>query len=497
MNKLNTVKLQKDIHILQKSSNINLFIYTNYTNKADIDVAIHNYNVNTFSLLEFGKNTQNIQDSQINISINFEVFQGSILCLVCDVKVVNCTLIFIAIGQQLSGLILEAKSLIQIESTFVQYRMSSQSSSGIVSLVQQDIVFNITNCQLAGSNIIQSPYNGYIAASIQVSLTLDINKFVVCATNISQLGQYSATIIYTLTEIQHKCDICGTNYVVYGLCAQQLLLGTYDNGALLCSFPFEYADNQCVCTYGYILNLTSCVNVIEAINSINSLGLDLTSIQQMQLDINSLSYLLQQLDINTQINISQLANNITSYYSILQQQIINNFSNMSYYLQSNVSLLDNQLIDNITSLNNIIFVNSTTLENYIYDNCTTINQRILNNITTLNSYLAATNTKIQTVDDIISNFSKYIECVSKFGFKFENGECQQDACSIIGQELMNGICQCIYFNAIIISDVCVCPMYSTLIEGICTCDISGQIVEAGTCVCPTYQQEINGQCVLL
>ncbi|CAL6083026.1 Hypothetical_protein [Hexamita inflata] len=375
--------------------------------------------------------------------------------------------------------------------------MSSQSSSGIVSLVQQDITFKITNCQLAGSNMIQSLYNGYISASIQVSLTLDINKFVVCATNISQLGQYSTTIIYTITEIQHKCDICGTQFVVYGLCAQSLLLGTYDNGALQCSFPFEYTDNQCVCTYGYILNLTACVNVIEAINSINSLGLDLTSIQQMQLDINSLSYLLQQLDINTYTNISKLTNNITQQHSILQQQIINNFSNMSYYLQSNVSLLDNKLLDNITSLNNLLFVNSTTLEKYINDNCTSIDQRIISNITTLNSYLATTNTKIQTVDDIISNFSKYIQCVSKFGYKIENGVCQQVACSINGQEVINGICQCIYYNAIIINDVCVCPMHSSLIEGICTCDISGQIVESGTCVCPADQQEINGQCVYL
>ncbi|CAL6059454.1 Hypothetical_protein [Hexamita inflata] len=97
--------------------------------------------------------SQIIVDSTINISTQFQVVSGALLCLICDVEIRNCTLVFIASGLQVSGMIIEPKESITIQQSFIQFRISSINSSGLTNVVKQSsVTILISQCKLAGSN---------------------------------------------------------------------------------------------------------------------------------------------------------------------------------------------------------------------------------------------------------------------------------------------------------------------------------------------------------
>ncbi|CAL5998023.1 Hypothetical_protein [Hexamita inflata] len=170
--------------------------------------------VNTFSLFGFSIDSQTITDSNINISIQFQVLTGALLCIICDVDVKKCSLIFIASGQQISGVIVEPKYSFIVQQSFIQYRISSIKSSGLTNIINDSsISFAISQCQLTGSNLLQSSNNGYIASAILVHILLNITQFDICVdstvvakpTLISKNTNYFKTIFcinfnYILTQ---------------------------------------------------------------------------------------------------------------------------------------------------------------------------------------------------------------------------------------------------------------------------------------------------------
>ncbi|CAL5981011.1 Hypothetical_protein [Hexamita inflata] len=263
---LNSVKLEKEMYILQKS-NAQLFLYTDNLQKSAIFTQVYNYAVNIFVL--FGLSEQQvISDSQINISLKFEVFQGALICLKCEVQIFNCTLVFIAAGNQISGILIETCSQILIQQTFIQYRTQSLHSSGIVNLVNSsDVNISIIDCKLTGFDLINSGYSGYIATQILQNIIMKISQFQACIENMTAIGNQSIAVITYSGTIYHLCDLCDTNYFVYGLCSDTLKYGQELNRVLKCVYPFEYVNNQCVCGQGYVLDQLSCLNIIQIINN--------------------------------------------------------------------------------------------------------------------------------------------------------------------------------------------------------------------------------------
>ncbi|CAL6109094.1 Conserved_hypothetical protein [Hexamita inflata] len=85
------------------------------------------------------------------------------------------------------------------------------------------------------------------------------------------------------------------------------------------------------------------------------------------------------------------------------------------------------------------------------------------------------------------------ECVCNLitGQVINNGACQ---CQTTGAFVNNGECVCGQY-ALNISNICQCPVNSTLVNNICTCDqIIGQQIISGSCQCPSGQQVVYNSC---
>ncbi|CAL6103950.1 Conserved_hypothetical protein [Hexamita inflata] len=391
---LNNVKLEKEMFILQKS-NSQLFINADNVQKSAIDVQIYNYAVNAFVLFGLSE-AQIVLDSSINVSLNFQVFQGALICIKCDVQIITCTLVFIAAGNQVSGILIEANTQICIQQTFIQYRISSQYSSGIVNSVNtSNVNMSIIDCKLIGFNLISSECSGYIATQLLQSTIITITQFCVCAENISTFGNNSIITTYNGT-IDHKCDLCATNYYVYGICSDSLKYGQEINHMLQCVYPFEYINNQCVCAQGYVLDQQICVNIIQIIN----IALNQSQNSELAGKIIELENLVQQIDQNISQNINQLQDQIY----ISENFIVSNFTELQKNLYSNTSALENRIIGNTTLLESFIRVNSSALEKYILQNATVLDQRIYNNISALKLNISQNISQLQNQISISENF---------------------------------------------------------------------------------------------
>ncbi|CAL5971377.1 Conserved_hypothetical protein [Hexamita inflata] len=426
---LNNVKVQNDIVLANKNNNVNLYIYANRTQQATIESQVFNYNIKTFAIFGFN-NCQEIHDSQINMSLKFDVLQGALICIQCDVFIHNCTLVFVARGQQVSGVLIESLTNIQIIQSFVQYRHTSGNSSGVVNIINNAMDnFTVAHCKLAGHNIITSPFNGYITSAVLTHVVVNVTDFYVCAGDTVMLGQLSVAITQNGSEVE-RCDICGSLYYVYGLCVDSIQYGTLVNGTMQCVYPFEYANDKCECAYGHLRNGSVCINLIDAIENQQNTETLLNNISsQFKAADQNLVSNISALDQRIQNNVTQLLDMMKQNSSALEQYILSNFSKAEQQLISNATALDNRIRDNISQIqynNFIIFTqleqylnsNYSNLDNNIYQNISILDQQIAeqvnltrsninNNISALENYLLLNYSKAE--QSIISNFSSLNE----------------------------------------------------------------------------------------
>ncbi|CAL6000767.1 Conserved_hypothetical protein [Hexamita inflata] len=489
------MNVNDSIYITQKANNMNLFIYTNVTKQSHIDVSVDNVDVNTFSLFGFSMDKQIVQDSNINISIYFQVLSGALLCTICDIDLQRCTLVFIASGLQVSGMIIEPKESITIQQSFIQFRISSMNSSGLTNVVKQSsVTILISQCKLAGSNQLESENNGYIASAIFANILLNITQFVICVDETSRFGQ-DVVKIRSLGYESVQCDVCDSQYVVYGICGEMLKYSENVNGMLQCVHPFEYVDSQCKCASGYLLNNSKCIDVVESINAMSNL--------LHSSGYNYTTQLLNQVVENVENKLILVDQRILSNTTDLEQRIISNFSQSDHNLLMNTSTLDNRIYQNISLIKNDILAKYITADTNLLSNTTVLDWRIFNNVSMLNTTLSTSlqnislllkdfnnslqsqHSLIEQQQNIINNLTQQIDCTSNQGFSMKNGECVQVQCAITGQFSINGICQCSTMNSIVQAGQCVCPVNSNVVGTACVCSIIGQVMLNGQCVCPT------------
>ncbi|CAL6062851.1 Conserved_hypothetical protein [Hexamita inflata] len=446
-------------------------------------------------------NRQIVMESIVNISVTFQVLIGALLCTICDVEVQQCNLVFIASGQQISGLIIEPKQSIHIQLSYVQYRISSTNSSGLANVIKQpSITFEIIYSKLSGSNLVQSDNNGYIASTIFVNILLNISELYICVDKTQRLGQQSVYISELGSE-SVQCNMCDKQSIVYGLCSETLKYSEVVNGMYQCVYPFEYVENQCICAYGYLLNETKCINVVESISYMKNQ------------DSNGFVSQLKLLELKVE--------NIEKSFTIIDQSIINslsdldsrisvNYSQLDYNLFKNTSTLDNRIKANITSIINDVLSTQITADANLLFNTTVLDWRIFNNASMLqyginnltlrlndfNNSLQQQNQIIQQQKNIIDNLTLQISCTSNYGYSLINGSCVQVTCAIKGQQSINGICQCTLMNQIVQSGQCVCPANTNTVGNACVCSISGQTMINGLCTCQTVGAfVVNESCV--
>ncbi|CAL6091526.1 Hypothetical_protein [Hexamita inflata] len=324
------------------------------------------------------------------------------------------TCVFIASGVQLSSILSESRENISLHQCFVQYRFQSYNSSGLVSIIASSLLFNITDCKLSGYNYINNDYSGYISASVVHNCAISISNFVVCAQNISQIGKDSVPIMLN-GSIVESCYFCDQLYVVYGICSQQLVFGSLLNGTSYCAYPFEFVNNECVCVEGYIINISTCINILNNFNVIKNE----TLAQQQQV-------------LSIQTNLDQIKNDFLAISQIIESSVINNISVLEQKLQQHISNTTNQLsiqtnqliqysneldqriYNNITALNTTIRDINDTVENNM-NNYNVIVKQMQNDITTLKQQIAKCSS---STDDENYTDSQNICTISLYIFRF-------------------------------------------------------------------------------
>ncbi|CAL6088848.1 Conserved_hypothetical protein [Hexamita inflata] len=400
---LNSFVVSKNLLVSQQSNH--MFLYTDLAQNSNIQVNM-NY-INVFAVFGFNLQTQVLSQCSINVTINFNVVAGALLCIKCDLEIESSTLVFIATGQKLSGVLMESQKIIIIVSTSIQYRFGSLQSSGIVNQINSTLSsFKLQNVKLTGFNFLNSSVNGYFVSQVNQTNTLTVINVQICDTygqNITTLdkafGVQNQVITVTGTETKQCASICPTQFYTYGLCLDTLELGYAVTNKLLCVFPFVYNGEKCMCFEGYVLNLTAgvtgyCIDLVETLTS---------------------------LDINISSNFSKMDGQLQANTSYLESQLIANFTEMDSRLALNTSVLDTRIhlnmtaatvrmnnlnatmISNFESLTASMISNKSYLETQIINNFTLLNNNIKANVTQLNNQLTANQNYLET--KLVSNFS--------------------------------------------------------------------------------------------
>ncbi|CAL6109373.1 Parallel_beta-helix repeat [Hexamita inflata] len=341
-------------NIFTSSQTTHIFIYTEISKKQQIYVNLKNSDI--YALFGFNSKNLSISDSIINVSTEVPIITAALICILCDTIIQRSILVFQASGRQISGVMIQSISNIQLVSTSLQFRFNSSQTSGIVNMVNSSLdKFELSACKLIGTNLQSSENNGYISSSVFQSFTLTLNSVQVCVNGTNRTGTNSSSFVQIGTT-DPRCDICQTGSVVYGLCLQELHFGTLHDGMLQCIFPFEFVNEECRCAQGFLLNVSACINIMDKLLS--------------NFDSNNNSYvsLLQQLENN----ITQQIDQQDRQYEILDQNIYKNSSLIYNQIINNSKTFDQQLLNNISQIYNEILLQNK----YIQDNSTGFNNII-------------------------------------------------------------------------------------------------------------------------
>ncbi|CAL5990990.1 Hypothetical_protein [Hexamita inflata] len=380
LKQLNNQFIENSFYLGQKSGH--MFIFAEQTQKSQINISVSNIEVSNFALFGLNLNNQSVQSSLVNVTLNFQVLYGALLCLTCDVTVFNSSLIFIASGQQVSSVLHASQQSIDIQQSFIQFRFTSAQSAGICNIINTSLqLFQLLSCKMSGFNLQQSTNNNYISSIILYStaITLDLT---LCVQNTATSNANLSSNSFILS-----CDICQD--VVYGICSIPINFSQIVNGMYMCVHPFVYESDACVCKNGFVLVGLNCFDVVGELqnviggfknmeNDVLNVKNNLSAFVDLQTQIN------QQIEQNMILNVSELNNS-------LQGRISNTRDQLSAYIVSNdakVSILQN----NISNTNAVLTAVGQQLNKSIADQ-NTINQKfeisLADNVTQVNNSLRA------------------------------------------------------------------------------------------------------------
>ncbi|CAL6084525.1 Hypothetical_protein [Hexamita inflata] len=263
-------------------------------------------------------------------------------------------MIFIASGQQLSGLVLQTYQIIIITETTIQYRLNASQSSGLISCTLQQLSeFSLNNVRIIGCHFQLQAETAYLISILGVPQSVNISSLTVCVDSmVNRVGVSNYSLVQIGTELRQCVAVCQKDTAsVYGICISELQFASMQpNSTLLCVDPFLFNGSQCICKEGFVLNGTVCANIVE-----------------------SLRIFEQNIKSNNDKIIKQI--NVSFDYDQLQQHIINNLFNIQYIIQ----LQQNETIKfalNIFNQQNFVNENVNNLQVYTSNNISMINNSI-------------------------------------------------------------------------------------------------------------------------
>ncbi|CAL6018469.1 Hypothetical_protein [Hexamita inflata] len=253
---------------------------------------------------------------------------------------------------------IQSQETIELIDTSIQFRLNSSNSSGLVNTINSTLnIFSLHMCKIIGSNLMYNQYNGYISSTVLKNVTVDINQLQICINSTLQIGYIADDATFKLQGSipENRCDICKVGTVSYGICVDNLEYAQIKDEILQCIYPFEYVDSKCQCAYGYVLNVSICVDLIDKISKLVSSQDQNLTIQQMQQNMYNMILNQQNINVNLEtsiaINSSFTKFTIQQNLSLLEQNIINNimiFQNrrdeINYTLMTNITAQNSMLI---------------------------------------------------------------------------------------------------------------------------------------------------------
>ncbi|CAL6030748.1 Conserved_hypothetical protein [Hexamita inflata] len=516
--------------------------YSMYTQKAQNILLNSTYyikNLPSFAL--FHTQTIQIQSSCLNLLIPDSLSQAALICFQCNLNTSQTDFSFQVSAQNASGLVLMSQALV-LDYILVQLRAVGSFIGGLVYWSQK------TAAVISNSNVSVYVAEKIMPGSISVFVVdwmeIQAENSRICA----NVGQFGSGAEYSSISgiFNQNCDLCREKTHAYGICVIDLENGKMIQQKLVCKEGFEFDGEKCVCPELYVKNGSTCVNILEQINILITSQITQEELNfKLTNNISTLNNSIQSLKNEVQQNLSSINKTINDFQSNqskldnLEANIMSNYSKMEQKLAHNTSILDIRIYQNITQLEQQIRQNSSVLEQRIISNYTAslnnlqtntiqLEQWLISNISIIKqqqtnlqlnqSYLEqqiiynATRLDIQILNNVtmlnntINNLVQ-VNCTKNNGYAFVNGVCVQQGCSVLGQQRVNGICQCA-LNAIVKDNACTCPQFSVLVEfscicpqdsiiisSVCTCNVvSGQTMKNGICACPNDQYVINGKC---
>ncbi|CAL5971164.1 Growth_factor receptor cysteine-rich domain superfamily [Hexamita inflata] len=376
--------------ILSQQSN-SIFVYTEAVKESNINVKLGRTNV--FAVFGFELDDQDIQSSTINVTIDFSIVTGALICLQCNLSVDSSTLVFAASGQKLSGIMATAGLFFQVSKSLLQFRLDGIYQSGLVNSIQREMAaFALQDSRMTGYFYHDGEQTGNLVVEVGVKTVLLASGFSICSNSVKDVASASDPAFWIISgSIGQNCaTICESGFVTYGLCLTDLLNGVQSNGQASCQNNFEFDGQNCVCSPEYVLNGSVCLNLINLLGSAST-------------QINLLKNITDNASVTFQ---SQLAQNVIDLEQSLKANVINlkesiKSSNATFYQNLTQSDLKTQVM-----LKN----NSVTLQNRIIGNTTAIQAQMQSQFNVLNASIAPMKTTLQnSISSLFTNQSAQIK----------------------------------------------------------------------------------------
>ncbi|CAL6090228.1 Hypothetical_protein [Hexamita inflata] len=384
----------------------NLFINSNNVQSSTIQSTISNdYN---FAVFGFTQTIQQIQHSVINISIQFNIYEGALICLQCDISVLSSQLVFIARGQTLSGIMLYSIQNISLDYTSIQYRFNSYQSSGIIyniTAVTGFFLFSMNNVKILGNDN-NYDTSSYISNYINQQTFVTVSQVYICSNVLSASVNNQSMLLFSCPIIQECQNICDTSsYYTYGICQTDLTNSQLMNYTIMCVTPFEFNGERCVCSDGYMLNGSTCVDVMLTLTNIQkSLG-DTQINDKVQAALVKLNLSIIDINNTANANIASLANEIQQHNILADQNIIGNTSQLQNSILTIIQQLDQKIAFNNSVLISALSVTNNNVQNLV-NTSKSLNQSIINQNTSFTNIINSLNSSILNTNAAVSaNFS--------------------------------------------------------------------------------------------
>ncbi|CAL5988520.1 Hypothetical_protein [Hexamita inflata] len=373
-----------------------VFLYTEAVQRSNLTVQFSQ--ATTFAVFGLQVESQKITGTTINVTIDFSIVTGALVCLQCNLSVDSSTLVFSASGQKLSGIMTTAGLFFQVSKSLLQFRLNGIYQSGLVNSIQREMTaFALQDSRMTCYFYNDGDQTGNLAVEVGAKTVLLASGFSICSNGIKDVAFASDPAFWTVSgSIGQNCiTICESGFVTYGLCLMDLLNGVQSNGQASCQNNFKFDGKDCVCEAGYVLNGTVCVNLV---GFLSETGQNITNINDI---IDS--------------NILVLNNTINKEVSKAEQNIANNKSNLLTQIQINEQNLTARILQMKLNGEKTISDFIASLEANLQQNISTLQDKVVSDNIALNKQITDANT---TFLETISSNEQLIDAHIKRNMTF-------------------------------------------------------------------------------